>query len=169
MSIVNLQQKIHNRQFHIYNYAMANYDADKFADWLTASFGKSSFKSFAALADSIGLSRSTISALAGAKKQPLTDKPSQPKSETVIKLAEALGEDPNQALLLAGHAPRTNTSGGQFRNYSKLSSKMKKVADKQIEAIIESLAAIDEPDTDYGDFDKETSPDAFITGVPYKN
>lgn len=105
MSIANLQQNIHNRQLLIYNRAMSNYDADKFADWLSDSFNQSTFKSFAALADFTGLSRSTVSALAGAKKQPLTDKPSQPKAETVRSLAKALNEDVDKALLLAGHAP----------------------------------------------------------------
>lgn len=106
---MNLQQNIHNRQFNIYNYAMLNYDPDKFADWLSDSFNRSTFKSFAALADAVGLSRSTVSALAGAKKQPLTDKPSQPKSENVIKLAKALGENVDVALNIAGYASQSNS------------------------------------------------------------
>ncbi len=71
MSIQNLQQNILNRQFAIYNCSMSSYDPDKFADWLTESYERSTFKSFAALADSIKLSRSTVSGLAGAKKQPI--------------------------------------------------------------------------------------------------
>lgn len=104
MSIANLQQNIPNRQLAIYNFPMPLYDADKFADWLTAGFENSKFKSFSALADAAGLSRSSVSALAGAKKQPLTDKPSQPKPNTVITLAKALGEDVDRALAIAGYA-----------------------------------------------------------------
>lgn len=109
MSISNLRQNIHNRQYAIYNYLMPIYDADKFAEWLVNSFEKSNYKSYAALADEAGLSRSSVSALAGAKKQPLTDKPSQPKPETVINLANALNEDVNLAMNLAGYASVSKT------------------------------------------------------------
>lgn len=105
MSIVNLQQNLLNRQYPIYNYSMQNYDADAFADWLNEAYKNSEFKSFAAVADKANLSRSTVSSLAGAKKQALTDKPSQPKAATVIELAKVLNKDVDEALLIAGHAP----------------------------------------------------------------
>lgn len=95
---------------------MPIYDADKFAEWLTGSFERSNFKSYAALADAASLSRSSISALAGAKKQPLTDKPSQPKPETVINLATALDENIDLALHLAGYAPIGEQEENKYLN-----------------------------------------------------
>lgn len=83
------------------------YNPDAFADWLTSAFNESSFKSFEELAQRAKTTRSTISRYAGAKKQSLTNKPSQPKSGLVIALAEALNKDVNEALMAAGHAPKT--------------------------------------------------------------
>lgn len=111
MSVANLQQNIPNRQFVIYNCLMQNYDADAFAEWLTTAFSESRFKSFSALADEVGLSRSSVSSWASAKKQSLTDKPSQPKPENVVALAQALSKNVDVALILAGHAPIRNSSG----------------------------------------------------------
>lgn len=105
---MNIQQNIHKRQETTYNFQMPNYDADKFAEWLTSAFENSHFKSFSSLADAAGLTRSTVSSLANARPQSLTNKPSQPSPETVLKLAKALGEDIDQALLLAGHAPQSS-------------------------------------------------------------
>lgn len=106
MSISNLQQIKHYRQETIYNYVMSIYDAKRFADWLNDAYKGSPFKSYADLAAAAKLTRSAVSSLATAKLQPLTGKPSQPKPETVVKLAEALNKDADEALLLAGYAPR---------------------------------------------------------------
>jgi hypothetical protein len=131
---------------------MANYDADKFADWLTDAFARSTFKSYSALADSVGLSRSTVSALAGAKKQPLTDKPSQPKSDTVVRLANALNENIDKVLGLAGYAPQNgiDIDDGLFRMMKKLPPGKLKLAKRQIAGILESLSE-DGEDFDYID------------------
>ena len=50
-----------------------------------------------------------MSALIGAKPQTATNKPSQPKADTVIHLANALKADVDEFLLEAGHAPRSDT------------------------------------------------------------
>lgn len=84
------------------------YDAEKFAEWLTNVFVRSSYKSWEEVAKDVkpvrGATRSTLSRYAGAKKQMLTDKPSQPKPELVIKLAEIFRDDVNKVLAIAGHA-----------------------------------------------------------------
>jgi hypothetical protein len=82
----------------------------------------------------------------------LTNKPSQPGAQLVIKLAELFGEDVDKVLLLAGHAPRSGAiEEGLFSGLNKLSPRMQKVAQQQIRAIIDALAAQDEHDTDYID------------------
>ena len=100
---------------------MSGYDAEAFAVWLTEAFERSNYKSFSALASRAGLSRSSVSSLANAKKQVLTDKPSQPKAETVVALARALNEDVDNALLLAGYAPES-TRNEYERRFSALFS-----------------------------------------------
>lgn len=83
----------------------AVYDPKEFADWLSEAFRRSSFKSWRELARHIGTSVSTVTRYATAKPQSLTNKPSQPPANLVVKLAELLGEDANIGLMKAGHAP----------------------------------------------------------------
>src|SRR5689334_12498869 len=99
MSISNLQQKRHYCQETIYNLSMSNFDAARFAAWLENCFRTSRYQSYSELADAAGLKRSTVSSLVSAKPQTATGKPSQPKAVTVEKLAAALGEDIDGALL----------------------------------------------------------------------
>ena len=80
------------------------YDAQRFAEWLSDAFRRSTFKSWAEVSNAIGSTRSTLSRYAGAKVQLLTNKPSQPSADLCIKLAEAFGEDVNKVLQLGGHA-----------------------------------------------------------------
>lgn len=133
---------------------MSSFDPDLFADWLTEAFKRSEFKSFSALAEKAKLSRSAVSALANAKKQPLTNKPSQPKAETAISLAKALREDVDKVLLLAGHAPlESSETSGWFKGLDKLSPDDQKRAKRQIRAIIDSyLEEIEENGEDDEDF-----------------
>lgn len=109
MSVNNLQQTIHSCQETIYTLFMPFYDAEKFAARLREIFDRSRFKSHAQLADEAKLTRSAVSSLMSAKPQTATNKPSQPRAETVIRLSTALGADPNELLLLAGHAPLSET------------------------------------------------------------
>lgn len=82
----------------------------------------------------------------------MTNKPSQPGPQLVIKLAELFGKDVDKALQIAGHAPRSGgIEEGLFSGFNNLSPRMQKLAQQQIRAIIESLAAQDEHDTDYID------------------
>lgn len=120
VSINNLQDNVHDCQESIYNRPMALYDAEAFGRWLEEQFRNSKYKSHSELADVAGLKRSTVSALIGAKPQTATNKPSQPRAETVIKIAKALGVDLNEALLLAGHAPLTQSETKKPSNLPEL-------------------------------------------------
>ena len=84
---------------------MSGFSPETFAKWLTDSFKESTFKSYAEIADAIKVSRTTVSSYATARPQTNSNKPSRPKREIVIRLAEVLNKDVNEALLLAGHAP----------------------------------------------------------------
>lgn len=89
----------------IYNAEMPDWNAKDFGRALNEAYQLSRFKSHAALAQAVGLSRTTVSALISAKPQTGTNEPSRPKASNVIKLAKALNTDPDPLLLLAGHAP----------------------------------------------------------------
>jgi plasmid maintenance system antidote protein VapI len=88
---------------------MAIYDPERFGRYLDSKFRESRYKSHTELATAAGLKRSTVSALIGAKPQTATNKPSQPKADTVIRIANALGADVDEFLLEAGHAPLNGT------------------------------------------------------------
>jgi plasmid maintenance system antidote protein VapI len=105
MSINNLRNNLHYCQETIYICDMSIFDAKRFGEWLKDAFDNSHYKSFAQLAEKVGVTRAYVSNLINAKEQLLTGKASQPNSELVVKLAQALGKDVNEALLLAGHAP----------------------------------------------------------------
>lgn len=109
MLVKNLQQNIHNCQEITYSVSMSAYSPENFAEWLDDAFKKSSFKSLAELADKVGLSRATVSSYASARPQTVSNKPSRPKRENVIKIAEALNQEVNRALLITGHAPLSET------------------------------------------------------------
>lgn len=120
MSIVNLQQSVLNCQETIYTRRMPKFDPVNFAAWLEHAFRQSRFKSYSELAAAAGLKRSTVSSLVTAKPQTATGKPSRPKAETVISLAEALGQDPDEALLMSGHAPEHGSLVHKPRDYAEL-------------------------------------------------
>lgn len=156
MSENNLQQTRHNRQEIIYYSSIGMYDPNKFATWLESAFQESRFKSYAELGESAGLSRSTIAAFAKAKKQTANDKPSQPKAENVIKIANALNRDVNEALLSAGHAPLNDDTQGNFRGFDKVPPHLRDLARKQVNDLIKNFEESGvEPTFDYGNFDEE--------------
>lgn len=82
-----------------------SFNPEQFAKWLTDAFTNSKFKSLADLAEKAGTTRSTVSRLAGAKKQGLTGKASRPNIETVDGLARALNRPIEEARIAAGHSP----------------------------------------------------------------
>lgn len=127
MSIINLQHRVHNCQEAIYNIGVSNFDARKFADWLEKAFRGSNYKSYSELADNAGLKRSTVSSLVTAKPQTATGKPSQPKADTVMKLARALNEDVDRALLEAGHAPTNIDDPRKPRSFPELIEALEKL------------------------------------------
>lgn len=129
------------------------FSAEDFAQWLTSAYEKSIFKSWRSIAAEIGTSHSTLSRLAGAKSQTLTMKPSQPKPELVIRLATLFGKDVNEALMVAGHAPLSSLDEEEwfYRDFNNLPAEKKKLARRQVKAIINALAADADPDTNYID------------------
>jgi len=85
---------------------MANFDAETFARWMQENYSKDKYGNYENFAKIIKSNPATISRLMTAKKQTLTDKPSQPKRDLVIRLAEEFNKDIDEALLLAGYAPK---------------------------------------------------------------
>lgn len=130
----------------------AVYDPQEFAEWLTQAYEASPFKSWQAVADRVSTTRSTLSRLAGAKPQSITGKPGQPNAQLVIDLAKLFHQDVDTALIKGGHAPIGRTEeNGLFSGLEKLSPERQRLAKRQIRAIIDSLAAEEEHDTDYID------------------
>lgn len=82
-----------------------NFDAEKFSKWMKDSFESSNFKSLTALADAVKSNKATISRLYNGTSQTLTNKPSQPNRDLVLRLANAFNDDVNKVLMLAGYAP----------------------------------------------------------------
>lgn len=73
----------------------------------------------------------------------------KPKRKFVIAAAEVLGEDVNKALKIAGYDAEDDD--GWFKGLEGLSPEKKKLAKRQIRAIIDALAEEPEPDIDYAD------------------
>lgn len=115
----------------------AVYDPVAFGKWLSDVYGKSRFKSWQQVADEVDSSRATLSRYAGVKKQTLTDKPSQPKPDLVIRLAKTFEEDVDKVLKLAGHAPLTQDIEEESFDY--LARNLPPERKRQIGAIIKTF------------------------------
>lgn len=85
--------------------SVSSFNPEAFARWLENHFQKSSFKSYAEIGDKVGVSRTTISSLSKARPQSVSGKPSRPRHDLVVALANVLNADVDEALLLAGYAP----------------------------------------------------------------
>jgi transcriptional regulator with XRE-family HTH domain len=105
MSVKNLQQKIHTCQLKTYSIDMSNFNANIFAEWLERNYQESSFKSYSEIGNRVGVSRTTVSALAKARPQSVSGKPSRPTRSLVVALANVFNADVDEVLQLAGHAP----------------------------------------------------------------
>lgn len=81
------------------------FDADAFAEKLKTAFQQSLFKTQADLISAVKSNKATISRLMNASKQYLTDKPSQPKRDLVLRFAKVFNEDKNEWLIAGGYAP----------------------------------------------------------------
>lgn len=132
---------------------MSNFDAEKFADWLQKAFADSPFKTFTELGRKVGLTKATISSYAKATPQTASNKPSRPKRDNVILIAQALKKDVDEALLLTGHSPMNTPQmdesfAGLYKMREKLSAKQKQIVDKQMRSLIEALSE-EEHDFDY--------------------
>ena len=99
--------------------------------------------------------------------------------QTIVDIVEAANKHSNtgykinvdEALRLGGFSTENLISDddGLFRNLNKLAPTNQKIVKKQMNALIETLAEL-EQNFDYGEFDekKEVSND-YATGVPYKD
>jgi hypothetical protein len=84
------------------------FDPEQFAQWMTDGYEHSTFKSIRSLAAAAHSNPATISRLMNAAPQTNTDRPSQPKPDLVERLAKLFNKDVNEALILAGHAPKNS-------------------------------------------------------------
>lgn len=128
---------------------MNEFKAEEFAKLLTDGFQDSSIKTITDLAAAVNSNKGTISRLMSAAPQTVTGKPSQPKSELVVRLAETLKLDMDKTLMLAGYAPlgkagdeRTDdelVANGFFSEYYELPEDKRRQARKAIAAVIRSF------------------------------
>ena len=126
---------------------MSFYNPFKFAEWLSNAYNESKFKSWQEVADKVGTTRSTLSRYAGAKPQTLTNKPSQPNADLVVKLAEVFGEDKNNALTLAGHAGGETAGYGKPQNPSEFFARLDEMGlDIQLDGGYRTLENLDADD-----------------------
>lgn len=73
----------------------------------------------------------------------LTDKPSQPKRETVVSLAKALNENIDKTLVLAGYAPtNTNLDSHEILDGVMVSFDEKKFTKAEKDQLIEAMKLI---------------------------
>ena len=106
-SYYNSKNKIYTESHVLYKNSITveSFDADRFARWLQAAYEESTYKSQARLAVAVGSNQASVSRWMNAANQSTTNKPTQPPSDIVIKLAKELKKDINEALIAAGHAP----------------------------------------------------------------
>jgi len=132
---------------------VSEFSGEFFGNWLQRTRKRRGISS-ADLARRIGVSRSYISALERGQVQLLTGRPSQPALEKVENIANALAVDVDEARMMAGYDPAPEAipfdSDGLYRGLEKLTPEKRRLAEKQIKAIIDSLADADH-DFDYID------------------
>ncbi len=133
------------------------FDADAFANWFKPCYlqGKkdSRYGSYKELAEKVGSNEATLNRLANAADQSITQKPSQPGKDLVIKLAEFYGADVDKTLVLAGHAPK---NGSQFPEPIVAAlSKPGDLSEKSVQAVaalINVLRDLDMQEKEYKDY-----------------
>src|SRR5262249_49767630 len=81
--------------------------AERFADYVTEAMERTGLKQIR-VAEMTGISRQTISQIAGKKPSSTTGKLLLPERETVDKIAVAFGDPLPKARLAAGYAPIDN-------------------------------------------------------------
>lgn len=123
---------------------MSQFKAEELAKLLSAGFQGSSIKTITELAVAVGSNKGTLSRLMSAAPQTMTGKPSQPNSNLVVRLAETLKINVDEALILAGYAPLGKTddelvANGLFKDYYELPEDKRKQARRAIAAVIRSF------------------------------
>lgn len=101
-----------------------------------------------------GVSESYISTLERSQPHSITGAKLRPEPDKVELLAKALGENVDQALIIAGYSPNNETTG-YFKGLEKLSPEKQKIAKRQIRAIIDALAEEEFTDEDFDYIDDE--------------
>lgn len=125
---------------------VTDFNAERFAAWLTEHYRLSRFKNYRDLAQAAGSNPATISRLMNAAPQSATDRPSRPRADLVERLANAFGQDARVALHLAGYASQSDdeiVADGVFSGYYDLTPEQQRLARKQIAAIIRSFTEDD--------------------------
>lgn len=113
--------------------------------------------------EAAGYNRTELAARARTTKATISlyelDKVDQPRKAVVDNIAKALHVPLDEARIAAGYMPNSEIMGdpeGFYRDFDKLSPDARRLAKKQIKAIIEALAEEDDPDLDYiGEDDEE--------------
>lgn len=126
---------------------MSQFKAEELAKLLTAGFQNSSIKTITDLAAAVNSNKGTLSRLMSAAPQTATGKPSQPNSDLVVRLAETLKINVDEALVLAGYAPLNRiektddelVANGLFKDYYELPEEKRKQARRAIAAVIRSF------------------------------
>ncbi len=127
-----------------------SFNAEQFAKWLSKTYSNSSYKSWEDVAKAVrkiggSTTRASLSRYAGAKKQLLTDKASQPNPSICKYLAEVFDVDADKVLILGGHAPQNKTLVNNEKlakidfSYPDLQMKTKEQADLLIETLIKMI------------------------------
>lgn len=119
--------------------------------WLYAS-RKAAGLTQGELARKAQISTSYVSTLEREEPHHITNASPRPAVSIVDAIAKAVNKPVNEARLIFGYAPiGEETNEGLFAGIERLSPEMQRVAKRQIRAIIDSLSAQDEHETDYID------------------
>lgn len=121
-----------------------------FGEWLRKNLNSSGLSN-SELARRVEISSTYIGNLVRDYSPNMTSHRAPRPSEAVVeKIAKALGRPLNEARLAAGYAPLgEETMEGLFSGYESLPDRRKELAKRQIRAIIDSLAAQDDHETEY--------------------
>lgn len=128
---------------------VSDYNAEFFGQWLRRKRLNRDL-TVVQVAERAGISKQYVSMLERSPLHPVTGKPVQPALDKVEALAKALGADAEEARIVAGYDPSPDSepvnTEGLFKGLDRLTPDQRRLAEKQIRAIIDAIA--DEPMSD---------------------
>jgi transcriptional regulator with XRE-family HTH domain len=142
---------------------MSLFSAQEFASWLKDGFDKSPIKTYTELASAVGSNKATISRLINGSAQTLTERPSQPRPELVIKLARTLGLPVNQGLTLAGHSPIDEGASSKPKNLGEFLAALEALGIEQFQFATKPGALDDYTEDDFEELLERIKADVDIT------